>query len=429
LKKGVKTMSDDKNTMVNNKEDNADQSPVDNINTELNNITRDSELKTPDNPVNAAEEAEKDKESDLDNSGNSVSKEETGLKENEATEPKTARKKFNLFKVIRIACATGFLVFSALFINEVFIEPYRADKAVELTRDLYVKPSDTLTTSPTEAPAATAAPTDVTEATPTPDPNRDAQGRLLTFQDLLAENEDTKGWITVPDTNIDYVVMQSSEDPEYYLTRDFNKEKQKAGSLFLDYKSSVENHTQNLVIHGHNMTSTDNMFHYLIKYKELDWYKERPVFDFNTIYQNGEWKIFAIFITNGSSQKEPLFDYTKSSFQDSAEFLNFIYQLRIRSLYQMDTVDVNENDEIVTLSTCSYEVKNYRTVIVARKVREGEDPSVDVDSVTVNPEPLYPGSWYYRYGGKAPELTATFEEALENGEINWYKEPVDGGQE
>ena len=172
------------------------------------------------------------------------------------------------------------------------------------------------------------------------------------------------------------------------------------------------------------MTSSDNMFHYLTNFKELDYYKERPVFTFDSIYQKGQWKIFALIITNGTSTKEPLFNYTRPTFTDSSDFLNFIYQLRIRSIYQMDTVDINENDQILTLSTCSYEVKNYRTVIFARKVREGEDIAVDVDSVTINPEPLYPYTWYYRYGGKAPELTPTFEEALEKGEINWYK-PVE----
>lgn len=335
------------------------------------------------------------------------------------------KRKFTVFTVIRIICAIGFIVFTYLFINEMFIEPYRADKAANLTRDLYNKPSVIPTAVPSQAPAVTTAPAQEIEATPTPDPNRDEMGRLLSFKDLLEENDDTKGWITIPDTNIDYVVLQDIDDPEYYLTRDFNKEKQKAGSLFLDYKSSVEKDTQNLVIHGHNMTSTDNMFHYLLEYKELDWYKVRPVFDFNTIYDNSKWKIFAVFITNGSSAKEPLFDYTKSSFKNSSDFLNFIYQIRIRSLFNMDTVDVNEDDQIVTLSTCSYEVKNYRTVIVARKVREGEDPTVDVDSVTINPAPLYPGTWYYRYGGKAPKLSDTFEEALENKEIGWYTKPTE----
>jgi spermidine synthase len=218
-----------------------------------------------------------------------------------------------------------------------------------------------------------------------------------------------------------YVVMQSGkEDPEYYLYRDLEGKNLKAGSLFLDSRSSLEEHSRNLTIHGHNMTSTDNMFHYLVKFKELDYYKERPVFTFDSIYDTAKWKVFAIFITNGTSAKEELFDYTRADFKDTSDFLNFVYQLRIRSIYNIDSVDINETDQLLTLSTCSYEVKNYRTVIVARKVREGEDAAVDVEKAGLNPKPLYPYSYYYRYGGQAPKLTDTFEEAYSKGEINWY---------
>ena len=251
--------------------------------------------------------------------------------------------------------------------------------------------------------------------------NDTAAEELFSFQELLEENNEVKGWLTIPKSNIDYVVLQSAkEDPEYYLSRNLFKEYDRAGSLFLDCHSSIEDDTQNLVIHGHNMTSTDNMFHYLMNYKELSYYKERPVFTFDTIYEKGEWKIFAVIITNGSSEKEPLFDYTKATFENSSDFFNFVYQVRIRSLYQIDTVDIQEDDQLLMLSTCSYEVDNYRTVVIARKVRDGEDPIVDVNEVVESPHPLYPSSWYLRYGGEAPDFPFTFEEALEEGIIHWY---------
>jgi sortase B len=339
-------------------------------------------------------------------------------------------KKISIYQGLRILFIAGFILFTTLFLNEVLITPYRINKSISQTKSLYNHPVSTVSeTIPTLATSTDTRETEdlesnTSEVPPVPvsiDPNRDENGRLLQFQDLLKVNEDVKGWITIPDSNIDYVVLQShEEDPEYYLTRDIKKKELKAGSLFLDYKSSVETNTQNIVIHGHNMTSSDNMFHYLINFKDLDYYKARPVFTFDTIYQTGLWKIFAILITNGTSTKEPLFNYTRAEFKDTSDFLNFVYQLRIRSIYHMDAVDVNENDQLLTLSTCSYEVKNYRTVIIARKVREGEAATVAVDHVSVNLQPLYPESWYYRYGGKAPTFTETFEEALDKGEIKWY---------
>ncbi|HKL99056.1 MAG TPA: class B sortase, partial [Mobilitalea sp.] len=218
------------------------------------------------------------------------------------------------------------------------------------------------------------------ELTPTPVPKKDNKSRRIPFKELLKQNEDVKGWITIPDSNVDYAVVQSSKnDPEYYLFKGLDKKYSKAGTLFLDIHSSVEENTQNLVIHGHNMVSTkEKMFHMILEYKDINFYKKHPVFTFDTIHQSGEWKVFAVFVTNGTSEKEPLFDFMKSTFASSSEFLNFVYQVRLRSILNIDTVDINEKDQLIMLSTCSnYELGNYRSVIVARKVREGEDTYVD----------------------------------------------------
>jgi sortase B len=166
------------------------------------------------------------------------------------------------------------------------------------------------------------------------------------------------------------VVQSGNGDPNYYLDKDLNLDYSKAGTLFIDEHSSIENKTQNIVIHGHNMVSTvEKMFHFMLKYKRKSYYQEHPLITFDSIYNTGEWKVFAVFITNGSSKKEPLFDYTRSTFTGSSDFLNFLYQIKIRSVLNIDDVDLNENDQLLMLSTCSYEADNYRTVVVARKVR------------------------------------------------------------
>ena len=344
---------------------------------------------------------------------------------------KTNRKRNLIYKSLRILFTVGFFLFTVLFLNEIWLQPFLAKKASSKAQNLYEMPTPTplivSDAEPSISPAGQTSEAETTAPTPTPDPTRDEQGRLLQFRDLLNINHDVKGWIKIDhlngenDTKINYVVVQSSNgDPDFYLTRDWEGNKVKAGSLYLDYKSSVESNTQNLVIHGHNMTSTDDMFHYLLKYNEKDFYDSHPIIDFNTIFQTGQWKIFSVFITNGSSEKKPFFNFTQSKFRNTSEFLNFVYQLKIRSILNADAIEINENDQLLTLSTCSYEVKDYRTVIVARRVREGEDPTVDTDKVYLNSEPLYPGSYYYRYGGKAPKFPETFEEALEAGMINWY---------
>ena len=95
-----------------------------------------------------------------------------------------------------------------------------------------------------------------------------------------------------------------------------------------------------------------------------------------------------------------------------------IYNVKIRSL--IDTlVDIKDDDKLLTLSTCSYEFDDFRTVIVARKVRDGEDISVNTESAKNSENPLMPDCWYSRYGGHAPSYF-NFRKAYENGEISWY---------
>ena len=293
--------------------------------------------------------------------------------------------------------------------------------------------------TPEPAPEPTPTPTPISSSTPTPSPKpkkkmpklisnpkgkRDEMGRLLQFKDLLAANEDVKGWIK--DSTMDYVVLQSSKyDPEYYLNRNFFGDYYKAGSLFLDIRSSVETPTQNFVIHGHNMISTpEKMFHYIKYYSDVSYYKKHPVISFDTIYEEADYKVFAIIKTTPKVREDYFFEYRQSTFRDASEFLNFVYQIRIRSLIIVDDVDINENDTLLTLSTCSYEVDNdYRTVVFARKIREGEDSKVDLKTVKVNKKPLYCDDYYNQNGGKPPKLPATFEKALEKGYINWYTPP------
>lgn len=416
--------------------DELDKSVVNDSNLDLHN----SESKVPTEELNAGNDSEAVSNSpvSLQASDGAADTETNSAKEADAKAGAGADKKALIYKVLNILCIAGFIIFGALFINEVVIQPIRIKNSIDKTRELYKPvPSPIPQAKPTDMPANELDSSELTNPpTPTPDPNRDEFGRLLQFSELLAINEDVKGWITIPDSTIDYVVVQASRDnPEYYLDKDIFGEYSKAGTLFLDVRSSVERNTQSLVIHGHNMVSTpEKMFRDLIKYKVEksgknknkvpNFYKEHPLVNFDTIYQTGQWKIFSVFITNGSTNKrEAFFDFTKANFKNASDFLNFVYQLRIRSELNIDCVDITDSDQLLVLSTCSYEIDDYRTVVVARRLRDGEDPYVDVDSVTVNKNPLYPNSYYYRYGGKAPKLPETFEEALESGLINWYTPP------
>ena len=78
-------------------------------------------------------------------------------------------------------------------------------------------------------------------------------------------------------------------------------------------------------------------------------------------------------------------------------------------------VDVLPSDELLTLSTCTYEFHEARFIIVARKVRDGESETVDTSQATMNPSPLYPDIWYQLFGGTKPD-EAQLKAALHAGQ-------------
>ena len=231
------------------------------------------------------------------------------------------------------------------------------------------------------------------------------------FNDLLKINSDIKGWIKIDDTPIDYPVLQSSqENPEFYLNKNYKKEKDNSGSIFINsYYSMFDNKTQNVVMHGHSMKN-GRMFGALLKYSSLDFYKNHPIIDFDTIYESGKWKIFAIIKTNSKEEDGPIFNYFIPNFNSQYEFLEFIYEIKIRSILDIP-VDIAKNDKIISLSTCSYEMDGFRTVVFARKIRENESENINFEDLRMNKNPLMPEIWYKKNKKTIPKFP-TFDQAL-----------------
>lgn len=335
-------------------------------------------------------------------------------------------KKF--YNYIRCFSAVIFVLCLFYIGNELLLKPYLSNRAVNEARTLYASgkedamaadgaATESLITPALSSDADTSANNSIIASS---EEQYDNKGKLLEFTQLLALNEDVKGWLTVGGTNIDYPVLQSGkEDPEYYLYRNINRENDKAGSLFLNTGSVLEENAKNLVIYGHNMKSTNNMFHQLLKYDKLSFYKEHPYINFDSIYKKGQWKIIAVIKADADTDNT-FFNFIRTSFTGDADFLEYIYELRNRSIYNIP-VDANEKDELLTLVTCSYEMDNYRTVVVARKLRVAEALTVDIQKAVDNPLPLYPNSWYTYYGGAKPVIPP-FKEALKAGVIQWYSQ-------
>lgn len=233
---------------------------------------------------------------------------------------------------------------------------------------------------------------------------------------LKGINPDILGWIKIDNTPIDYPVLYS----EYYLYRDYKKQSTKYGSIFIDNICKLENKPQNILLHGHHMNN-GSMFAKICDFSDLNFYKSTPVFTFDTIYEPGKWKVISVFKTNTNIEHGELFKYLHSDFRsDHLDFLEYVYQVKIRSIIETP-VDISKDDSLVTLSTCSYELPDFRTIVIARKVRPNESETVDVSLAKYNSSPLMPDVYYQKYGGSKPEVKS-FKKALKENKINWYKE-------
>lgn len=230
-------------------------------------------------------------------------------------------------------------------------------------------------------------------------------GKLLTnAEELLKINPDTAGWVRIAETKVDVPVVLKKDDDinkPYYLTHNFNGDKAKAGTVFIDQRTTLTSRrrSQNLVLYGHN--ERDNtMFGDLDKYKsKLDFYKLHPVIQFNSNYEMSDYKIISYFVTNvlpSQAKDGVVFDYHNYIDMDKARAQDFIDNVLLRSEI-ITNVDVKPGDEFITLSTCSSEFEPSRFVVVARKVRKGEDSTVDTSSATVNKDAKVP-DWDTIYG-------------------------------
>lgn len=330
------------------------------------------------------------------------------------------KKKIRLTVMI---CSVLLLIGCVIFlIYYLGIQPYHSKQLNNKYKSLYYSVSD----SPESDGNNEVIDDDSSENTPV-DINLDksyeegakgSDGILLKFSKLIEINSDIRGWLKVPGTNIDYPVMQSTGDSEFYLKHDFEGGHDKNGCLYIQSNSKIKPRSKNLVIHGHNMDSTGMMFHQLLKYKDIEFYKQHPVITFDTLYKESKWKIIGYMRVAGDFESSDGFNYLQSTFQTKEQFLNFVYQIEIRSSYKCP-VDINEKDSLLMLSTCSYEVHDYRTVVVCRKLRKNESSDVDTSLTHYNKNVLYPSSWYKKYGGEKPTVTS-FENAMSFNEIDWY---------
>ena len=173
-------------------------------------------------------------------------------------------------------------------------------------------------------------------------------------ENLYDKYEDYRGWIKIDNTNINYPIVQG-KDNSFYLDNDINKNYLSSGSIFMNYLNHGFN-DENTVLFGHHMRNK-TMFAQLKKYKEKEFFYGNN--DIVIEVENGKvlkYKVFSAYVTDSKD------NYIKTNFDDKDQYKEFLEDIKNKSQYKLD-IDVNENDKIITLSTCSYEFNDARMVV------------------------------------------------------------------
>jgi len=186
------------------------------------------------------------------------------------------------------------------------------------------------------------------------------------YKNLYNSNKRLIGWLKIDDTNIDYPVMQTT-DNEYFLTHNINQQKDRNGALFLDKDCDVLAPSTNLIVYGHHMRS-GNMFGTLDKYSSEEYYKEHPVIQFDSIYEKGTYEVMYVFRSRIYNEEDVVFKYYQFiDAMSQQEFDSNMQEMAAMSLYDTG-VTASYGDRLLTLSTCDYYVDDGRFVVVAKRI-------------------------------------------------------------
>ncbi len=167
-------------------------------------------------------------------------------------------------------------------------------------------------------------------------------------------NDNIIGWIQIPKTGIDFPVVQG-EDNDYYLNHDIKGEQDKHGAIFMDYRVRPDQ-DKNIIIYGHNMKD-GTMFEPLNQFKKQEFWEDHRYIHLDIGGEEYRYQVFSAYVTSGEDT-----DYLQICFASPQDFVDFFDTMKKRSLFPSQ-LDFTGNENIITLSTCSYEYKDARLVV------------------------------------------------------------------
>ena len=182
--------------------------------------------------------------------------------------------------------------------------------------------------------------------------------------DLQKQNKDLAGWLRISGTNIDYPVMQTGEDNDFYMNHDFDGREDPHGTPFLDVNCRI-GQSENLIIYGHHMKD-GTMFQNLMFYKAAEFCEKNGVIQFDTPIESAQYQLlYVLTMSEKEAMDFPYYQYIDLSEEKNyEEFLNQCTRYAIWSAEEIPQTCAG----LLTLSTCEYSKENGRLVVVAVKM-------------------------------------------------------------
>ena len=193
--------------------------------------------------------------------------------------------------------------------------------------------------------------------------------RISKLNKIREQNSDIVGWLEIEGTSINYPVLQGNDD-KYYMNHNYKKQKSKNGSIFLTSEYNWDIPSDNLLIFGHNLNN-GTMFQELLKYSNEAFYKKYPIIRFTTMEDDAEYEIISVFKSRVyyKSEKNVFRYYYFVNANNEEEYNEFVKNAKKASLYNIDAT-AKYGEQLITLSTCSYHVKDGRFAVVAKKIEK-----------------------------------------------------------
>ena len=188
---------------------------------------------------------------------------------------------------------------------------------------------------------------------------------LPEYLSFYEQNSDMVGWITIPDTKVNYPVLQTPNNKDYYLYRNFEKKWSDWGAIYAREVCDINLPSDNINLYGHHMTD-GSMFAGLDKFKKEAFFKDHQTFTFDTLYEHHTYQIWAVFKTSANlDQGFPYHQFSDAATEE--EFDAFVSTVKSMQFYETG-VTPQFGDKMIALSTCEYSLDNGRFVVCAVRV-------------------------------------------------------------